>query len=87
MPQPASVLSSLQSCTHQAWTQHGRKKHLGADLATQGQILSLPIWDPRGVDLEGDVARGGTEGHALLVELQRFHLVLVVTNHLLTSFL
>lgn len=60
---------------------------LRADLAIQGQILSLPIWDPCWVDLEGDVARGGIEGHALPVEFQRFHLVLVVTDHQLTSFL
>lgn len=60
---------------------------LRADLITQGQSLSLPIWDPCWVDLEGDVARGGIEGHALLIELQRFHLVPVVTAQLLTSFL
>lgn len=60
---------------------------LGAHLATQGQILSLPIWDPCWVDLEGDVARGGVEGHALPIEFQRFHLVPVVTKHQLTSFL
>lgn len=41
---------------------------LWADLTTEGQILSLPIWDPCWVDLEGDVARGGIEGHALPIK-------------------
>lgn len=60
---------------------------LGADLAKKGQILSLPIWDPCWLDLEGDVARGDIEGHALPIKFQCFHLVPVVTVQLLTSFL
>lgn len=60
---------------------------LGTDLATQGQIFPLPVWDPCWVDLEGDVARGGVEGHALPIKFQCFHLVLVVTKQQLTSFL
>lgn len=60
---------------------------LGADLVTQGQSLSLPVRDPCWVDLEGDVARGGIEGQALLIEFQRLHLVPEVHAQLLTSFL
>lgn len=89
MPQPISVLSLSKTVpTKPGHSMEGKSNPgLGADLTTEGQSLSLPIWDPCWVDLEGDVARGGIEGHALPIKLQRFHLVPVVTAQLLTSFL